>query len=227
MCTGELVIRENWYIRYDITLPKSEEVMEATMGKTKGEFKLTDVNLEFEVLEGANIYNQTKGLYDSGRTLYYNHITHVAGQEIPKDRNQFSIACNLPRHRLQALVVLFKEKGEEDPETFANANIEEVRISKEGSPNILLTKGLQKDQIYCEAKRFFGSKNENDNFPQAEFYKDKYALVIDMRNVPLDNVVESGRKLIGTQSGLLLDITKEAIFSRLLQNKRTLAESIY
>ena len=155
--------------------------------------------MEFEIIQGNEIYNQTKGLYDSVRTLNYNHVTHLTDVEVPKGQKQLSIGVNVPRCRLQALVVLFKEEGEEDPEVFANANIEKV-------PNVLFSEGLQRDQIYSEAKRFFGSTNENNNFPQAEFQKDKYALVIDMRNVPLESVVESGRKLVGTQAGLLLDI---------------------
>ena len=197
-------------IRYDITLPKSDEIMEAASGKTKGKFKLTDVNLAFEVIKGNEIYNQTKGLYDSGRTLNYNHVTHLTDVEVPKGQKQLSIGVNVPRRRLQALVVLFREEGEEDAEVFANANIEKVKISIEGVPNVLFSEGLQRDQIYSEAKRFFGSTNENNNFPQAEFYNNKCALVIDMRNVPLESVVESGRKLVGTQAGLLLDISREA-----------------
>ena len=41
-----------------------------------------------------------------------------------------------------------------------------------------------------------------------EFLKNKYAIVIDPRTVDDENTVNSGTKLVGTQSGVLLEIEK-------------------
>ena len=42
-----------------------------------------------------------------------------------------------------------------------------------------------------------------------EFYPDKFACVIDFRTIDDEDVSESGRKLIETQAGILLEIEKE------------------
>ena len=42
-----------------------------------------------------------------------------------------------------------------------------------------------------------------------KFYTDKFACVIDFRTVDDENVSGSGRRLIGTQAGILLEIEKE------------------
>ena len=42
-----------------------------------------------------------------------------------------------------------------------------------------------------------------------EFYTDKFACVIDFRIIDDEDVNGSGRKLIGTQAGIFLEIEKE------------------
>ena len=46
-----------------------------------------------------------------------------------------------------------------------------------------LSEGVPKSRFYDEAKRFFRTKVEKDNYMTIEkFYKDKFALVIDFRS---------------------------------------------
>ena len=75
----------------------------------------------------------------------------------------------------------------------------------EGNPNDLYSEGLAKRDMYDEARRFFGSSYVS----RRKFYTDKFACVIDFRTVDNENVSGSGRKLIGTQAGILLEIEKE------------------
>ena len=71
---------------------------------------------------------------------------------------------------------------------------------------------MVRSEVYDEARRFFGTTTDtsNDNLSKLEFLKNKYAIVIDLRTVDDENTVHSGRKLIGTQSGVLLEIEKSA-----------------
>ena len=48
----------------------------------------------------------------------------------------------------------------------------------------------------------------NDNSSTQEFYKNKYAIVNDLRTVDDETIVGSGRRLVGTQSGVLLEVEK-------------------
>jgi len=67
-------------------------------------------------------------------------------------------------------------------------------------------------EIYKEARRFLGTTTNfcNDNLEEADFLKNKYAVVIDLRTVNDENTVYSGGKLVGTQSGVILQIQKSA-----------------
>ena len=106
-------------------------------------------------------------------------------------------------------------KTSTDSEEFYNTEVEKVKVTIEGNPNSVYSQGLVRSEVYDEAKRFFGRKAtttdaSNDNLSKLEFLKNKYAIVIDLRTVNDENTVHSGRKLIGTQSGVLLEIEKTA-----------------
>ena len=78
--------------------------------------------------------------------------------------------------------------------------------------------------MYNEAKRFFG--NELSIVTYEKFYNDKFACVIDFRTVDDEKVTGSGRKLIGTQAGVLLEITKETMAKNLSCHVYVVADGI-
>ena len=49
-----------------------------------------------------------------------------------------------------------------------------------------------------------------------KFYKDVFALCIDLRTIDDNFVYGDGKKLVNTQSGLLLEITKTAITANVM-----------
>ena len=67
--------------------------------------------------------------------------------------------------------------------------------------NSLFSQGLIKSDIYDEARRFIASRNQEENLNKIDFLKNKYSLVIDFRTVDQEDVVNSGRKLMGTEAG--------------------------
>ena len=71
--------------------------------------------------------------------------------------------------------------------------------------------GIRESDVYKEALRFFGRPDYPEgNLEVEEFYNGKTAFVVDFRTVPEKDVINTGRKLQGTQAGLMLEITKEA-----------------
>ena len=109
-------------------------------------------------------------------------------------------------------------KNTTDSEEFYNVEVEKVKVTIEGNPNSVYSQGLVRSQVYDKARRFFGSTTDasKDNFSKLEFLKNKYALVVDLRTVNDENVVHSGGKLVGMQSGILLEIEKLAMTVDLL-----------
>ena len=93
---------------------------------------------------------------------------------------------------------------------FVFPNIEKVKITIEGTPSQIYSQGIPKNRFYDEAKRLFANGAENPLIALKSFYKNHFALVVDLRNIEDNNVYQTGRKLTSTQSGIQLEIQKRA-----------------
>ena len=205
-------------VEYRIKLPESSKVLLAQTGQKIGNYKLTDINLEFETIEGEKLAGQVKSEYQTGRQLWYDYTTLFKTLEWKKDSTREVIDINIPRKSMRGIVLLFTKKNPTDSEEFYNAEIENVKVTNEGNPNSVYSQGQKRSQVYDEARRFFGKASDinNGNLTKLDFLKNKYALVVDLRTVDQENVVHSGRYIIGVQSGLLIDIEKLATIVDLL-----------
>ena len=195
---------------YRITLPKSQKIMKAQSNQEKGEYKLTDLRLEYEVIESENLVKEVKDKYGVGRSLGYDYTTLLKTLSWKKDSTLEVIDVNIPRKSLKAIVLLFTQADAEDSEHFPFANITKVNVTVEGNPNDLYSEGLAKRDMYDEAMRFFGNGLKTSFVSLEKFYVDKFACVLDFRTVDDEEVSGSGRNLIGTQAGILLEIEKKA-----------------
>jgi len=187
--------------------------MTAQTGESVDGYKPTDMNLEFETMEGEELARSVKEGFDTGRQLWYDYTTLLKTLEWSKSSTREVIDINIPRKSMKSIVLLCTRKNPTDSEEFFNADeVEKVKVTIEGNRNSIYSQGLVRSEIYDEARRFFGTTTDlcNDNLSKLEFLKNKYALVIDLRTVDDENTVHSGRKLIGTQSGVLLEIEKSA-----------------
>ena len=96
--------------------------------------------------------------------------------------------------------------------------ITEVKISVEGVPNSVYSQGMPKRKFFEEAFRIFHGGYENSDAVMSieKFYKDSFALCVDLRTLDDNFVYGNGKKLVNTQSGLLLEITKTAISANVM-----------
>ena len=58
--------------------------------------------------------------------------------------------------------------------------------------------------------------SDEEAITMREFYKDQFALVVDLRTLNDNNVTGTGKKLVNTQSGILLEIKKTAISANVM-----------
>ena len=56
---------------YRITLPQSKKIMKAQDGEDVGEYKLTDMHLEYEIIKSEDLVREVKDQYSVGRSLGY------------------------------------------------------------------------------------------------------------------------------------------------------------
>ena len=200
---------------YRISLPSAEKLKVAQDGEDIGTYKLTDVQIEFETIESTALAENVRSDYGTGRALGYDYITLVETEVWKKDSTRQSMAINIPRKSLKAVVMLFTKIDSKASEEFVYPNLKKVSISIEGNPNAVYSKGLEERDMYSEAVRFFGSSTcekyiGSKCVSERKFYDDKFACVIDFRAIDDDTVSSSGRKLLGTQQGIKFEMVKEA-----------------
>ena len=197
-------------ITYYIRLPSADDIMVAQSGQKIAGYTLENIKLEYETIESPKLAELTNNEYDIAKSLGFEHITQTFKQQWSKDKTLVNLTINVPRKSMKAIVLLFKEVGTiTDSEKYVYPNISKVKISVEGVPNVIYNQGMYKDKLFIEARRIFLNKEEKE-MGIDDFYDKHFALVVDMRTFNDGTVVKSGKKLVSSQSGILLEITKEA-----------------
>jgi hypothetical protein len=198
---------------YILTLPPSDEIMTAQGGENKGNYKLDNLELEYETIENDSLASEVSGLYSSGRSLSYKHVTLMRTSNWDKDLTIVNENINIPRKSMSAIVLLFTNRVRTDSEEYVYPNIDKVNMTIEGVPNAVFSQGLPKNRFFEEAKRFFCpmcEKSMADEFMSiSKFFSNGFALVIDLRSTQ-DDTTGGGKKIVKTQSGVLLEIKKRA-----------------
>ena len=162
------------------------------------------MQLEYETIDNKELAENIRSRYMTGRTLSYEHVSLLKVEEWNKDLTVINETINTPNKSMKG------EKGETDSEKFANPNITNVSITIEGVPNMVYSEGLPKERIYEEAQRLFENDMKKREMSKRKFYKDKYALWLDLRSTYSKNISNEGKRLVKTQSGVLLRINKTA-----------------
>ena len=197
---------------YILTLPEADEIMTAQGGQKVEGYKLENLELEYETIENDVLASEVSRMYSTGRSLSYKHVTLMRTSNWDKDLTIVNENINIPRKSMSAIVLLFTNKVRTDSEQYLYPNLEKVRLTIEGVPNSVFSQGLPKSRFFEEAKRFFCpmcEKSMADEFMTIDkFYKDGFAFVIDLRSTQ-DDTTGGGKKIVNTQSGVLLEITKK------------------
>ena len=186
----------------DIRFAMGKDIMEAQSSQSIAGYKVTNLNLEYEKIRSQESYDQAEQTYISGRTIPYRFI------EKPTI-NRLTARVNLPRRSMNAILMLFRDDAK-DSEKFVYPNIDSVEVSIKGVPNALYTKSMGKAEMYNSAKGFFREFGEDPAITPREFFKDKFALVIDLRTVEDQDVFANGREILNTQDGVAIQIKKKA-----------------
>ena len=198
--------------QYILTLPKATDIMVAQGGSTVGTYSLEKLELEYETIENDGVASEVSSSYSTGRSLAFVHCTLMKTTVWDKASVLVNENVNLPRKSMRAIVCLFsKTPSPTDSEDYVSPNIESVKVTIEDVPNAVYSQGIPKNRFYSEAKRVFNNVDDSDRFITIrEFYKNKFALVIDLRSIEDSTWHGASKKVVNTQSGVLLEITNLA-----------------
>ena len=204
-------------LQYSITLPIASEIMKAQSGEAVEGYSLENLELEYETIENQELANEATEIYETGKSLDFDHVTLMKTTEWDKDSTLINETINLPTRSMKAVVLLFRSKTPSESEEYLYPNIQEVKVTIEGVPNSVYSQGIPKSRLHEEAGRLFGRyHNCEKSVPIRDFYKDQFACVVDLRTYEDSNVFGVGKKLVNTQSGVLLEIKKLATTANVL-----------
>ncbi|CAB3998285.1 Hypothetical predicted protein [Paramuricea clavata] len=168
--------------------------MNAQSSESVEGYSLENIELEYESIENNNLARKYENLYGSERELSFEHTTLMKKTEWDKSATIVNETINVPRRSMKAVVMLFTEKTSTDCEEYIFPNIEKVKVTIEGVPNVIYSQGMTKTRMYEEAKRLFGT-DTNSQQSLVKFYKDKkFDLVIDLRTVNDKKTYRNGLK---------------------------------
>ena len=199
--------RMNNNFMYVVTLPKASDIMMAQSSEKVGGYTLENLELEYETIENQSVADEISSMYSTGRSLSYQHVTLMKTGNWGKDLTIVNENINLPRKSMAAIILLFTKQTRANSEEYVYPNIDEVKITVEGVPNSIFSQDLPKSRFFEEARRIFCPTDEFMSIQK--FFKDGFTLVVDLRSNE-DDVTGNGKKIVNTQSGVLLEIKKKA-----------------
>ena len=192
-----------------ITLPASNDVLIAQANQAAAEYSLENLQLEYETIMNKDVSYEITTNFSIGKSIPYEHVTMFHKLSWAKASTLLNINVNVPRKCMKAIVLLFKDDST-DSEDFAYPNLKTVKISIEGKPNQVYPRDLTRNRFYEEASRLFSNKmmKYDKNLTVFDFCQDGFSLVIDLRSHEDNDSYGSGRRIINTQIGVLLELTK-------------------
>ena len=199
----------------ELKLPAGSDIMKAQASQSIAGYELTNLNLRYEVIRNQEIYDQIEQSYITGETFRYRIVDRYETRKSDwvKGSTLVNTRVNIPRASMRFIAMFFKDDTK-DSEKYVFPNITGVSVTINGKPNALFSGGdgkLDKAHMYKTALECFNPKRYGFvTLSQRKFFKDKFALVIDLRSLPDDSVILNGKRVINTQDGILLEINKTA-----------------
>lgn len=189
---------------FEIRLAANEEIL---VGTEIGTYELTNLRLEYEVIENKEIVDGLVHLYDGEHTLMFEDVMFYRRKTWVANSTLQNIHINPTRQSLRAIVCLFKTDTA-STENFEYPNIERVTITSDGVPGAVYNHGIPKDKLFVEAKRFFGEKGVIES---SFFLGSQFALVIDLRTTSDKNLLGNGKTMSKKkESQISIEIKKKA-----------------
>ena len=201
---------------FEVTLAPASQVDKGS-DPTKLKYKLTNIQLEYEMIRSQMLAEEAIDVYTAGKEFAYDHVNRA--KVVPIKRNldtRISIKVNVQRRSMKGILLLFVEPytaGTRDSEKYIFPNLNKVRVTSNGSPNMLYNEGIESQDIWLEDVScfFMKEKYKPQHMTLKRFYPDnKFGLLIDLRSMANQEMHGSGTRLVSTTHGVQLEIERDA-----------------
>ena len=142
---------------FELTLAPADQVVRGS-GTTKLKYKLTNIQLEYEMVRSEKLANEAAGVYDCGKEFAYDHVSHDKVLPINETETRINIKVNAQRRSMKGIFLLFIEPytaGTRDSEKYIFPDLKKISVTINGSPKMLYNNGIESRDIWSEVSRFF------------------------------------------------------------------------
>ena len=180
---------------------------------TKLKYKLTDIQLEYEMIRSEDLAKEATSVYESGKEFLYGHVSRYSVVGVKTSDERVNIKVNTQRRSMKAILLLFVKPytaGARDSEEYVFPDLKKTLVTINGSRNMLYNNGIEGEDAWRQASRFFMKEN---NKPQHmnlnKFYsKDRFGFLIDLRSMASQEMHGSGTRLVNTTDRVQLEIKR-------------------
>ena len=199
---------------FEVTLAPESQVVKGS-DPTKLKYKLTNIQLEYEMIYSVNLADEAESVYTSGKEFAYDHVSRP--KVVPNNRGtetRINIKVDSQRRSMKGILLLFVEPytaGTRDSEKYIFPALKKISVTVNGSPNMLYNNGIESQDIWSEVRRFFmKDKYKPQHMTLEKFYTgNKFGLLIDLRSMASQEMHGSGTRLVNTTDGIQLEIERD------------------
>jgi len=199
---------------FELTLAKDGHVVKGS-DTSKLKYKLTNIQLEYEMIHSKQLAQEAASEYSSGKAFAYDHVQLYETIPFKKETEErLNIKVIAQRRSMKAILLLFTEGynvGTRDSEKYVFPDLKKVKVTINGSPNMLYNEGIVPTDLWREARRFFvREKNETEHMNLKLFLGgNRFGLVVDLRSMADRTMHGSGVRLVNTTDGVHLELERK------------------
>ena len=200
---------------FEVKLAPASQVVKGS-DPTKLKYKLTNIQLEYEMIRSETLAEEAESIYTSGKEFAYDHVSRAKVVPINQGtETRINIKVDSQRRSMKGILLLFVEPytaGTRDSEKYIFLALKKISVTINGSPNMLYNNGVESQDIWSEVSRFFmKEKYKPQHMTLEKFYtKNKFGLLIDLRSMASQEMHGSGTRLVNTTDGVQLEIERDA-----------------
>jgi len=199
---------------FELTLAGATQVVIGT-DPAKLKCKLTNIQLEYEMIHSKQLAQEAASEYSSGKEFLYDHVHLEKTIPFAKGSDErLNIKVNAQRRSLKAILLFFTEPytaGKHDSEKFVFPDLKKVKVTINGSPNMMYNEGIVATDLWRESRRFFvREKNKTEHMNLKLFLAgDRFGLLVDLRSMADRSMHGSGVRLVNSTDGVQLELERE------------------
>ena len=197
---------------FELVLVPANQVVKGS-DPTKLKYKLTNIQLEYEMICSKDLADEATSAYESGKEFLYDHVSRHSVKRVDTSTDLMNIKVDSQRRSMKGILLLFVKPytaGTRDSEEYMFPDLKKALVTINGSPNMLYNNGIEGEDAWRQASRFFmKEKHKPQHVTLQKFYaEDKFGLLIDLRSMASHEMHGSGTRLVNTTDGVQLEIKR-------------------